>query len=264
MFKNIGDTEKIIFEKFFKFILKYKKICMNLDLNIINNTFQLDEIIKYYSKIFSLNYRFHERYSLEYIYTCKTVLEYFIKNNVVLKKNIDFIVQVEIQNHLKDYFDIDDDDLLEYDLDYIMKLFESFEKFFNIKCFYESLSYLAIEDIPSSHEHHKVFQSLIINLKYDLEDGATYDDFFSFYNTDSRVIAINTTFSKHIINLINRSFPILYDSYNQCYTKDGYTYFIFDEIGFESHSININSIILIILGYLEIYLNKSYESYFSL
>ncbi|MGX8128363.1 hypothetical protein ACWTV9_19045 [Clostridioides difficile] len=264
MLKHIGDTEKIIFREIFKFILKYKKICMNLDLNIINDTFQLDEIIKYYSKNFSLNYMFHERYSLEYIYICKTVLEYFIKNNVVLKENIDFIIQAEIHNHLIDYFDLDDDDLLEYDLDCIVNLFENLEKFFNIKCFYESLSYLAIEDIPSSHEHHKVFQSLIINLKYDMEDGATYDDFFSLYSSDSSVIAINTTFSEHIINLINCSFPILYDNYNHCYTKDGYTYFIFNEISFESHSININSIIFIILGYLEIYLNKSYKSYFNL
>ncbi|MCC0673188.1 hypothetical protein IC216_14445 [Clostridioides sp. ES-S-0145-01] len=265
MFTHIGNTEKTFFREIFNFVLKYKKICMNLNLNIINDIFQLDEIIEYYSKKFSLNYMNHDKYSLEYLYICKTILKYFVKNNVVLGKDIDFVIEAEIHNHLRDYYDYDFDFYsLNYDLDYIVNLFESFEKFFNIKFYYESISYLAVEDINSSNESYKIFQSLISNLKYDIGDDATYDDFYSFYNTDSYIVAINTTFSGHIINLINRSFPVLYDDYNYCYLKDGYTYFIFNESGFESHSININSIILIILGYLEIYLNKSYESYFSL
>lgn len=265
MLKHIGYTEKIAFREFFKFLLKYKKICMNLDLDIINHTFQLDELIKYYSKKFSINYMFHEIYSLEYLYICKTVLEYFIKNNVVLKKDIDFVIQGEIQNHLEDYFDFCDDYCSSnYDLDIIVNLFKNFEKFFKIKFCYESLSHLGVEHMPSSHEDYEIFKSFIIALEDDIGENATHDDFFSNYKNDSYVIAINITFSKHIINLINCSFPILDDDYNSCYIKDGYTYFILSEIGFQSYSININSIILIILGYLEIYLNKSYKSYFNL
>lgn len=263
MFKHIGNTEKAFFRDIFKFVLKYKKICMSLDLNIIENFFQLDEIIKYYSKKISLNYVYHDKSSLEYLYLCKTILKYFIKNNVVLEKDIDFVIEAEIQNHLVEYFDYDSDKS-DSDLDYLESLFKNFEKFFNIKFYHESTSYLAVEGIPSSHEHYKIFQSLIAILKHDIGNDATYDDYYSFYSSDTYVVAINAIFSEHIIKLINLSFPILSEYYNYCYSENGYTYFLFNEMGFEWGLININSIILIILGYLEIYLNKSYESHFSL
>ncbi|KPI53045.1 hypothetical protein KW94_03720 [Clostridioides difficile] len=259
MFKHIGQSEKNILMYNLKELSKIKNSFKENYINteqFINMKLSFNNALDFYINLLKSNN----------CYCCvnrnKVILQY-LKNfnmintniiNIILKNTSDMISEVT-----------QDEDAFEL----VEELFNTLESFCNINHIFTSYYDL----ITSRHEEtlmyndtnmYKIFEDIIlyigdclkINSKKIEDTYMFHDEFYSYFNNDIMVIAINISIKNNIISLIKNLF--IDDYGDDCYCSSGYTFLCISTNTLIKSGIRTDVFILILLSILEEKYNENY------
>ncbi|HBF4081652.1 TPA: hypothetical protein KOG56_002376 [Clostridioides difficile] len=259
MFKYIGQSEKETLKYNLKELSKIKIVFTENYINIkafINMELSLNDALDFYINLLKSN---------NYYYCVnknKIILQY-IKNFNMINTNI---INIILKNTSDMILEVDQD---EETFELVAELFNTLENFYNIKHIFTSYYNL----ITSSYERtiiyndsnmYKIFEDIILYLEDCLDVdcrkvGDNYmfhNKFYSYFDNDIMVIAINITIKNNIISLIKNLFIDNY--YDDCYCSRGYTFLCISTDTLIKSGIRTDVFILILLSILEEKYNENY------
>ncbi|HBF4443236.1 TPA: hypothetical protein KON86_002868 [Clostridioides difficile] len=259
MFKYIGQSEKKTLKYNLKELSKIKFFFTENYINIktfINMELSLNDALDFYINLLKSNNYYY------FVNKNKIILQYIKKFNMINTNIIDII----LKNTSDMILEVDQD---EDAFDLVAELFNTLESFCNINhiftSYYDLINSIHKETvIYNGINMYKIFEDIILYLEDCLEINSekiedTYvfhNKFYSYFDNDIMVIAINITIKNNIISLIKNLFIDNY--YDDCYCSRGYTFLCISTDTLIKSGIRTDVFILILLSILEEKYNENY------